>query len=54
MTADEDQTGTHGCMPSYNHAAIYETSAVTLTSVNASNNRNLQGIKARGALLSHP
>ena len=30
--------------PSYNHAAMYETSDVTLTSVNASNNRNLQGI----------
>ena len=32
--------------PSYNHAAIYETSSVTLTSVNVSNNRNLQGNNA--------
>ena len=38
--------------PSYNHAAIYETSEVTLTSVNASNNRNLQGIDARHSIIA--
>ena len=44
VTADKDQTSTWymGVPPSlYNHAAIYETSGVTLTSVNASNNHNL-------------
>ena len=38
--------------PSYNHAAIYETSEVTLTSVNASNNHNLQGINAGRSIIT--
>ena len=38
--------------PSYNHTAMLETSDVTLTSVNASNNRNLQGINAGRSIIT--
>ena len=55
VTADKDQTSAWYMgvkPPSYNHAAIYETSDITLTSVNASNNRNLQGINAGRSIIA--